>query len=101
MDTSRDYSTWFAESFARPIIRDVPMNRGRVLGGTVCAQVATGVKWKACAEIAEVRAAEFEALVIARKAHTQKEIAQAFALGGEIWQRDREGLITAMDKEWS
>ena len=35
VDTSKDYSTWFAESFVRPIIRDVLMSGGRVLGGNV------------------------------------------------------------------
>ena len=32
MDTNRDFSTWFAKSSTRPIIGDVPMSRGRVLG---------------------------------------------------------------------
>ena len=33
VDTSRDYSTWFVESSVGPIIKDVPVNGGRVLGG--------------------------------------------------------------------
>ena len=35
MDTSKDYSTWFVESSVRPIIEDVLMSGGRVLGGNV------------------------------------------------------------------
>ena len=35
VDTSKDYSTWFAESFMRPIIGDVLMSGGKVLGGNV------------------------------------------------------------------
>jgi len=35
MDTSKDYATWFAESSTEPIIGDVPMSEGRVLGGIV------------------------------------------------------------------
>ena len=35
VDTSRNYSTWFAESSTGPIIGDVPMSGGRVLGGII------------------------------------------------------------------
>ena len=35
VDTSRDYSTWFAESSARLIIRDILVIGGRVLGGII------------------------------------------------------------------
>ena len=31
VDTSRDYSTWFVESFTGSIIGDVPVSGGRVL----------------------------------------------------------------------
>ena len=41
VDTRRDYATWFAESSAGPIIGDVLMSGGRVLGGIVHAQVAS------------------------------------------------------------
>ena len=41
MDTSRDYFTWFVESSTRPIIGDVPVSGGRVLGGAICTRVAT------------------------------------------------------------
>ena len=44
VDTSRDYATWFTESSKEPIIGDVPMSRGRVLGGIVRAQVASKVE---------------------------------------------------------
>ena len=37
VDTSRDYSTGFAEFSTGPIIRDVPVSGGRVLGGIICA----------------------------------------------------------------
>ena len=35
VDMSRDYTTWFVKSSARPNIGDVPMSGGRVLGGVV------------------------------------------------------------------
>ena len=35
VDTSRDYSAWFVESFAGLIIGDVPVSGGRVLGGII------------------------------------------------------------------
>ena len=35
IDTSRDYSTWFAESSTWPIIGDVLVSGGRVKGGAV------------------------------------------------------------------
>jgi len=41
MDTSRDYATWFAESSTGPIIGDVPISSGRMLGGLIRAQVAS------------------------------------------------------------
>ena len=35
VDTNRDSSTWFAEPSAGPINGDVPVSRGRVLGGII------------------------------------------------------------------
>ena len=84
VDTSRDYFTWFTEFSTRPIIGDVPLSGGRVLGGVICAQVATGVKWKAYAKTVEARVTELEALSTARKAHMQEEIAWALAQEREI-----------------
>lgn len=84
VDMSRDYSIWFVEFSTGPIIRDVPMSRGRVLEGTIRTQVATGVEWRACVETVEARVTEFEALFIARKAHTQEEIARVLAREREI-----------------
>ena len=69
VDTNRDYSTWFAESFAGPIIGDVPVSGGRVLGGIIRAQVATRVEWKAHAEALEDRVTELQALLTTREAH--------------------------------
>ena len=45
MDINRDYATWFVESFVGPIIGNVPVSGGRVLGGIVCAQMASGAEW--------------------------------------------------------
>ena len=53
----------------RPIIKDVPMTRGRVVGGIVRAQVTTGTKWRARAEASEARVIELEALLTTREAH--------------------------------
>ena len=69
VDTNRDYSTWFVESFARPVIGDIPMSGGRVLGGIVRTQVATEAKWRAHAETTKAKVIEFEALFTAREAH--------------------------------
>lgn len=77
------------------------MSGGRVLEGAIRAQVATRVEWRARTDFAEVKAAEFEAIFTVRKAHTQKEIAQALAREREIWQRDRGILIVGMDRERS
>ena len=44
VETSRDYATWFTESSMGPFMGDVPVNGGRVLGGIVCAQVASGAE---------------------------------------------------------
>lgn len=99
MNMSRDFSTWFVESSMGPIIRDVPLSGGRVLGGAVHAQVATRVERRACAKIAEARVVKFEALFTTREVHTQEEIACALAWEREIWQRDREMLVAAMDRE--
>ena len=84
MDTSRDYSTWFAKYFVGPIIGDVPVSEVRVLGGAVHAQVATGAEWRAHAETTEARVTEFEALFTARKAHLWEEITQSLAREREI-----------------
>ena len=35
MDTSKDYTTWFVESSTGPIIGNVPVSGGGVLGGIV------------------------------------------------------------------
>ena len=53
VDMSKDYSTWFAESFTRPIVGDVPVSGGRVLGGAIRAQVAIRAEWRAYAETVE------------------------------------------------
>ena len=41
VDTNKDYSTWFTKSSTGPIIGDVPVSVGRVLGGAIRTQVAT------------------------------------------------------------
>ena len=46
VDTSIDYATWFVASSARPIMGDVPVSGGRVLGGIAHAQVAFGAEWR-------------------------------------------------------
>ena len=44
LDDPKYAVTWFAKSSTEPIIGDIPMSGGRVLGGTIPAQVATGIK---------------------------------------------------------
>ena len=69
VDMSRDYSTWFTESSTKPIIGEVPVSGGRVLGGAIHAQVAIGAEWRARAKIVEAKVTEIEALLVAREAH--------------------------------
>ena len=59
------------------------MSGGRMLGGVIYAQVATGAEWRACTETVEARVTELEALSTTREAHMQEEIAQALA-----WERE-------------
>ena len=44
---------------------------------------------------------EFEALFTARKVHMQEKIARALAREREVWQRDREMRVAAMDRDRS
>ena len=60
VDTSRDYSTLFTESSTRPIIGDVPVSGGRVLGGIIHAQVAIGAEWQAPVEALKAKVTELE-----------------------------------------
>ena len=69
MDTNRDYATWFIESSIGPIIGDVSVSGGRVLGGIFCAQVASGVEWGVCAKALQARVIELEAITATREVH--------------------------------
>ena len=60
VDTSKDYATWFIESFAGPIIIDVLMNGGRLLGDIICAQVAIGVEQRVRTEALQARVTKLE-----------------------------------------
>lgn len=68
-----------------PIIGDVPVSGGIVLGGAIRTQVAIGAKWRMRAETTKAKVTEFEVLFAAREAHMQKEIARALAQEREIW----------------
>ena len=69
VDTSRDYSTWFAESSVGLIIRDVLMSGGRVLGGIIHTQVATRAEWRVRAVASKAKVTELEALLTTKEAH--------------------------------
>ena len=69
MDTSKDYATWFAESSTGPIIRDIPVSGGRVLGGIIRAQVASEVEWRVRVEVLQARVIELEATLAIREVH--------------------------------
>ena len=69
VDTNRDYATWFAESSMKPIIGDVPVSGGRMLGGIIHAQVATGAEWRVRAEALQAKVIELEATLATREAH--------------------------------
>ena len=75
VDTNRDYATSFTESSTGPIIGDVPVSKGRVLGGSIYAQVTTGAKWRAHAKALHAKATELEATLTTREAHMQEETA--------------------------
>ena len=45
------------------------MSGGRVLGGAIRTHVANGAEWRLCAETAEARVIDLEALFVARVAH--------------------------------
>ena len=74
VDTSIDYATWFAASSVRPIMGDIPVNRGKVLGGITRAQVASRAEWRLRATL-WARVAELEIAVTAREVHMQEKIA--------------------------
>ena len=101
VDTSRDYATWFAKSSIGPISGDVPVSKGRVLGGIVRAQVASRVGWRLRVEAFQARVTKLETAVTAREVHMQEETAQALAQERELWQRDRETPATATEREQS
>ena len=79
MDTSRDYATWFDESSIRPIIGDVLMSGGRLLGGIVRAQVAFGAEWRLHAKALQARMIKLEIAATATEVHLREETAQALA----------------------
>ena len=101
VDTSKYYATWFTESSVGPIIGDVPVSGSRVLGGIICAQVATRVEWRACKKVLQARVTELEATFAFREAHMQEETAQALAQERELWQKDREVQATLAERERS
>ena len=101
VDTHRDYATWFAESSMGPIIGDVPMSGGRVLGGIVHAQVASGAKWRLRVEALQARVTKLEATATAREIHMQEETTRALSRERELWKRDRKARATIAKKEQS
>ena len=94
MDTSKDYATWFVESSTGPIIGYVPMSGGKVMGGILRAQVASGAEWRLCVESLQDRVTELETTAAVREVHMQEETARALAQERELWQRDREARAT-------
>ena len=78
MDTSIDYATWFVASSTGPIMGDIPVSEGRVLGGIARAQVAFEVKGRLQVETLQARVTELETTTT-REAHMQEEIAGALA----------------------
>ena len=60
MYTSIDYATWFVASSAGPIMGDVPVSRGRVLGGIAHAQVAFRAKWRLQVETLQAKVTELK-----------------------------------------
>ena len=45
------------------------MSGGKVLGGIIRLQVATGAEWRACAKALQARVRELEATLATREAH--------------------------------
>ena len=99
MDTSKDYATLFIESFIEPIIEDVLVSGGRVLGGIVHAQVASGTEWRLRAEALQARVTELRNAAAVMEVHMQEETAPALAGERELWQRDRKARTTATERK--
>ena len=53
----------------KPIIGDVPVSGGRMLGGIIHAQVAIGAEWRVRAEALQAKVIELEATLATREAH--------------------------------
>ena len=88
VDTSIDYATRFAASSTRPIMGDIPVSKGRVLGGIARAHVASKAKWRSQAKTLQARVTELETATTSREAHMQKEIARALTR-----ERERERAL--------
>ena len=101
MNTSRDYATWFVESSTGPIIGNILVSGGRVLGGIVHAQVASRAEWRLCAEALQARVTKLETSAATREVHIQEKIARALAQERELWQRDREAYAIIVERERS
>ena len=67
VDTNKDYVTQFTESSTGPIIGDVPMSGGRMVGGIVCTQVAFGAEWRVRAKALQARLTELKTTIAARE----------------------------------
>ena len=82
---------------------DIPVSKGRVLGGITRAHVASKAKWRLRAETLQARVTELETATTAREAHMQKEIARALMRERErereLWQRDRKACATTTDRK--
>ena len=85
VDTSIDYATWFAASSVGPIMGDITVSRGRVLGGIACAQVTSRPKLRSQVENLQARVTELETATAAKEAHMQEEIIRALARERELW----------------
>ena len=69
VDTSRDYATRFVVSFTRPIVGDIPVSGGRVLGGIAHAQVASAAEWRSRAKTLQARVIKLKTNAAAREAY--------------------------------
>ena len=74
---------------------DIPVSKGRVLGGITRAHVASKAKWRLRAETLQARVTELETATTAREAHMQKEIARALMRERE---RERERALAKGQK---
>ena len=78
-----NYTTWFLESSAGPIIDDCPVSRGRMLGGIAHAWQASKAQLKLHVETLQAQVGDLESAVVAKYGYCnnpRKSASQIYAI---------------------